>query len=116
MKDSWIVSFSAHVRTKNAKSLTPHYGGTAKFGGDRDTYICTLSRVCVCVRVRVMLVVMSFVSITVLLLLLLFSAGEEDKVHLPCPQHVQPGRDPEMSHCRVLVPCGGPGPDSTGTH
>ena len=32
IKNSWVVSFSAHVPTKNAKSLTPLYRGIAKFG------------------------------------------------------------------------------------
>ena len=37
IKDSWVVSFSAHVPTKNAKSLKPFiWRGTAKFGRDRD--------------------------------------------------------------------------------
>ena len=36
IKDSWLVCLSAHVPTKNAKSLTPLYRGIAKFGRDRD--------------------------------------------------------------------------------
>ena len=34
---SWFVSSSILVPTKNAKSLTPIFRGTAKFGLDRDT-------------------------------------------------------------------------------
>ena len=33
---SWLVSSSTLVPTKNAKSLTPLLGGTAKYGQDRD--------------------------------------------------------------------------------
>ena len=36
IKDSWFVSSSTLVPTKNAKSLTPLVRGTAKFGRDRD--------------------------------------------------------------------------------
>ena len=36
MKDSWFVSSLTHVPTKNAKSLTPSFGGTTKFGQDRN--------------------------------------------------------------------------------
>ena len=36
IKDSWFVSSSTLVPTKNAKSLTPLFRGTAKFGRDRD--------------------------------------------------------------------------------
>ena len=36
IKDSWFVSSSILVPTKNAKSLTPLFRGTAKFGRDRD--------------------------------------------------------------------------------
>ena len=36
IKDSWVVSFSANVPTTNAKSLTPLYRGTSKFGRARD--------------------------------------------------------------------------------
>ena len=39
IKDSWFVSFSTHVPTTNAKSLTPLFRGMAKFGRDRD--ICS---------------------------------------------------------------------------
>ena len=35
-KDSWFVSYSTLVPTKNAKSSTPLFRGTAKFGRDRD--------------------------------------------------------------------------------
>ena len=32
IKDSWFVSFSVHVSTKNAKSLTPSFGGQQNLG------------------------------------------------------------------------------------
>ena len=36
IKDSWFIFFSTLVPTTNAKSLTPLYRGTAKFGRDRS--------------------------------------------------------------------------------
>ena len=36
IKDSWFVSFPTLVPTTNAKSLTPLYRGTAKFGQDTN--------------------------------------------------------------------------------
>ena len=32
IKDSWFVSFSVHVPTKNATSLTPSFGGQQNLG------------------------------------------------------------------------------------
>ncbi len=32
------------------------------------------------------------------------SLGKEDQVSVPHSEHVQPGRDPTLSHCRMLVP------------
>ena len=36
IKDSWFVSIFTHVPTKKAKSLIPSFGGTVKYGQDRN--------------------------------------------------------------------------------